>query len=367
MRTKHGEDGMSAAPAGASAPVIDKNPGYLRIATEEAYAPMEMLRLYRKLIDEKGTDDPGFLSQWAYFLGNANMMQKLATRFSDVGEGRIRDMDATGIARQIVSLTSPGVQIFDAATGTALATSFNDELAASVRKHPDRFSALAAIAPQNPAAAAKELERGVNKLGLKGAIINSNTHGEYLDDPKFWDIFAAAESLNVPIYLHPATAPRRMIGPMIEKGLEGAFYGFAVETSVHLLRIIMSGVFDKFPKLQIVAGHGGEGLPFWLCRFDLFQRNYRINNRFPDMPKLERTVSEYIKENIPITSSGMAWGPVIRFCQEVLGTDRVMYAMDYPYQYDAAEVKVTDEMPISLADKKKFYQTNAERIFNLTA
>ena len=357
---------MSAAQADIAKPLIPMSTAYKRIATEEAYAPAEMLTLYRKLIDEKGTTDPGFLSQWAYFLGNASMMQKLATRFTDVGENRIRDMDMTGISRQIVSLTSPGVQIFDAATGTALATSWNDQLAENIRKHPDRFSGLAAVAPQNPAAAAKELERSVTRLGLKGAIINSNTHGEYLDDPKFWDILAAAEALNVPIYLHPATAPARMIGPMIEKGLEGAFFGFAVETSVHLMRIIMSGVFDRFPKLQIIAGHGGEGLPFWLCRFDLFQRNYAVNNRFPHMPKLKRKVSEYIKENIPITSSGMAWAPVIRFCQEVIGMDRVMYAMDYPYQYDAAEVKVTDDMPISDADKKKFYQTNAEKIFNLT-
>jgi 2,3-dihydroxybenzoate decarboxylase len=357
---------MSTATADVLTPSIQKNTGYLRIATEEAYAPAEMLRLYRKLLDEKGTDDPGFLSQWGYFLGRADRMQVLAERFHNLDEGRIRDMDATGIARQIVSLTSPGVQIFDAATGTALATTFNDQLAEACHKHPTRFSGLCCIAPQNPAAAAKELERSVTKLGLKGAIINSNTHGEYLDDPKFYDILATAEALDVPIYLHPATAPRRMIGPMIEKGLEGAFYGFAVETSVHLLRMIMSGVFDRFPKLQIIAGHGGEGLPFWLCRFDLFQHNYAINNRFPNMPKLQRTVSEYIKQNIPITSSGMAWAPVIQFCQQVLGVDRVMYAMDYPYQYNAAEVKVTDDMPISDADKKKFYQTNAERFFHLT-
>jgi 2,3-dihydroxybenzoate decarboxylase len=340
--------------------------GYLRIATEEAYAPAEMLKLYRKLLDEKGTDDPGFLSQWGYFLGQADRMKVLAERFHNLGEGRIADMDATGIARQIVSLTSPGVQIFDAAQGTALATSFNDQLAEACRKYPERFSGLAAIAPQNPEGAAKELQRGVTQLGLKGAIINSNTHGEYLDDPKFWGILEAAEALDVPIYLHPATAPRRMIGPLIEKGLEGAFYGFAVETSTHLLRMIMSGVFDRFPKLQVIAGHGGEGLPFWLCRFDLFQHNYAVNDRFPHMPKLKRKVSEYIKENIPITSSGMAWAPVIQFCQEVLGMDRVMYAMDYPYQYNRDEVKVTDEMPISDADKKKFYQTNAERIFHLT-
>jgi len=345
---------------------MSTTPGYLRIATEEAYAPAEMLKLYRKLLDEKGTDDPGFLSQWGYFLGQADRMQVLAERFHNLGEGRIANMDATGIARQIVSLTSPGVQIFEAVQGTALATSFNDQLAEACRKYPDRFSGLAAIAPQNPDGAAKELQRSVTQLGLKGAIINSNTHGEYLDDPKFWGILEAAEALDVPIYLHPATAPRRMIGPLIEKGLEGAFYGFAVETSTHLLRMIMSGVFDRFPKLQVIAGHGGEGLPFWLCRFDLFQHNYAVNNRFPHMPKLKRKVSEYIKENIPITSSGMAWAPVIQFCQQVLGMDRVMYAMDYPYQYNGAEVTVTDEMPISDADKKKFYQTNAERIFHLT-
>ena len=341
------------------------NRNYLRIATEEAYAPAEMLTRYRKLIDEKGTDDPGFLSQWAYFLGDAQMNQALAKRFVDIGEGRIRDMDAAGIDRQIISLTSPGVQIFDADTGTALATLFNDQLAEAVRKHPDRFSALAAIAPQNPKAAAKELERGVTKLGLKGAIINSTTHGEYLDDPKFYDILACAEALDVPIYLHPATAPKRMIGPMLEKGLQGAFFGFAIETSIHLMRMVVSGVFDRFPKLQVVAGHGGEGLPYWLCRMDLFQRNYRVNQRYPHISALKRNISDYVKENIPVTSSGMAWAPVIMFMQQVVGVDRVMYAMDYPYQFDIEEVKVTNEMPISDADKKKFYQTNAERIFKL--
>ena len=199
---------------------------YLRIATEEAYAPAEMLQRYSRLIDEKGTDDPGFLSQWSYFLGNAQMMQKFATRFTDIGEGRIRDMDATGIDRQIVSLTSPGVQIFDADTGTALAASFNDQLAEAVRKHPDRLLGSGRHRAAKPRGRGQGVGARRDRLGLKGAIINSNTHGEYLDDPKFYDILACAEALNVPIYLHPATAPRRMIGPMIEKGLEGAFFGF---------------------------------------------------------------------------------------------------------------------------------------------
>jgi 5-carboxyvanillate decarboxylase len=151
------------------------------------------------------------------------------------------------------------VQIFDADTAVALARSTNDQLSEAVKKHPDRFAGLAAIAPQNPAEAAKELERGVRTLGLKGAIVNSHTRGEYLDDPKYWAIFEAAESLNVPIYIHPGTPPPAMIGPFLERGLDGAIYGFAVETGLHLLRIIVSGALYRFPGLRLVAGHLGEG------------------------------------------------------------------------------------------------------------
>jgi hypothetical protein len=156
-----------ADPVETSALPSNRKAAYLRIATEEAYAPPEMLQRYRKLIQNKECDDPGFLSQWEYFLGNAPQIQQLARRLQDLGGQRIEDMDATGISRQILSLTSPGVQVFDPATGTSLAASFNDQLAEAIGNRPDRFSGLAAIAPQNPAGAAKELERGVRKLGLK--------------------------------------------------------------------------------------------------------------------------------------------------------------------------------------------------------
>jgi 2,3-dihydroxybenzoate decarboxylase len=341
-------------------------PGYLRIATEEAYAPPELLQRYRTLLDQ-GYDDPGFLSLWSYYLGNSPRATGLAARIQDVGERRIRDMDLTGIARQILSLTAPGVQVFDAATGTALARSFNDQLAGAIRKYPDRFSGLAAIAPQDPAAAAKELERGVQQLGLKGAIVNSHTRGEYLDDPKFWAIFEAAESLNVPVYIHPTTPPRSMIAPFLERGLDGAIFGFAVETGLHLLRIIVSGAFDRFPKLQMVVGHLGEGLPYWLFRIDFMHRAMVASNRYASVRKLNKKPSDYMRENIYVTTSGMAWQPPILYAQSVLGVDRVLYAMDYPYQFVPEEVKVTDDLPISDADKKKLYQTNAERIFALPA
>jgi 5-carboxyvanillate decarboxylase len=343
-----------------------KHPAYLRIATEEAFAPPELLREWKRMLDAGEVQDPGFKDQWSYFLGASPRAAAIAARIMDIGEARIRDMDATGIARQILSLTNPGVQLFEPDEAAVWATSCNDQLAQAIQDHPDRFSGLAAIAPQNPVAAAKELERSVRKLGLKGAIINSHTQGEYLDDPKFWDIFAAAEALEVPIYLHPSTPSPRMYAPFAEWGLEGAIYGFAVETSLHLLRIIVSGVFDRFPKLRMVIGHLGEGLPFWFFRLDFFHRANVASGRYAKVKKLKKNnPSDYLRENIWITTSGMAWEPAILYCQKLLGVDRVLYAMDYPYQFIPEEVKATDNLPIPAAAKKKFYQTNAEKVFNL--
>lgn len=353
------------AAAASSHAHTTENPGYLRIATEEAFATPELLQRWKALLEKGGDLDPGFVGQWQYFLGDSPRSKGIAARLQDLGELRLRDMDDTGIAHQILSLTNPGVQIFDEATAVPLATSLNDQLAEAISKHPARFSGLAAIAPQNPAAAAKELERAVHRLGLKGAIVNSHTHSEYLDNPKFWDIFAAAESLDVPIYLHPSTPSRRMYEPFAEWGLEGAIYGFAIETSLHLLRIILSGVFDRFPKLRMVVGHLGEGLPYWFFRIDFFHRANVATNRYANVKKLNKKPSDYLKENVWYTTSGMAWEPPILYCQQVLGVDRVLYAMDYPYQFVPEEVKVTDNLPISAADKRKLYQSNAERVFNL--
>lgn len=338
---------------------------YLRIATEEAYAPPELLARYRKMLAD-GYDDPGFRSLWGFYAGASPRATALSERIQDLGERRIKDMDSTGIAMQIVSLTAPGVQVFEAAEATAMARSFNDQLAEAIGKHPDRYAGLAAIAPQDPAGAAKELERGVRQLGLKGAIVNSHTQGEYLDDPKFWAIFEAADALRVPVYIHPTTPPRSMIAPFLERGLDGAIFGFAVETGLHLLRIIVSGAFDRFPNLRIISGHLGEALPYWLSRIDFMHGNMVAANRYPGVKKLQKRPSDYIKENLYVTTSGMAWEPGILYCQSVLGVDRVLYAMDYPYQFVPDEVKVTDNLPISDADKKKLYQTNAERVFGLS-
>ena len=338
---------------------------YQRIATEEAFATPELFGLYRRLLADKIVQDPGFLSLWGFYLGSPSpRATQVIERLQDIGERRIADMDATGVAMHILSLTSPGVQVFDPATAVVFAKASNDQLAAAIRKHPARLAGLAAIAPQDPPEAAKELERGVRALGLKGAIINSHTLGEYLDDPKFWDIFAAAEALDVPLYLHPNSPSAGLIQPLLQRGLDGAIYGFGVDTGMHLLSIITSGAFDRFPKLKIVVGHLGEALPFWLFRLDYMHRATVNSKRYAVLKPLQRRISDYLKENVYVTSSGMAWAPAIQFCQQVLGADRVMYAMDYPYQFEAGEVTEMDAVGTDL-DRQRFYELNARAVFKL--
>lgn len=346
-------------------PRIGKSDKYRRIATEEAWAPAQMLRMYRELYEGRKLDDPGFDSLWGFYsTSDAPRPTFIREKLADLGDGRLADMEASGIDHQVLSLTSPGVQVFDRDTAVSLAHDSNDEVAAAVQRHPDRFSALCAIAPQAPELAAQELERCV-KLGFKGVINNSHTFGEYLSDPKFWPIFEAAEAMDMPIYLHPYTPPKNMIGPLLEAGLDGAIYGFGVETGMHLLRIITAGVFDRFPKLQMIVGHTGEALPFWMYRLDYMHAAGVKAQRYECMKPLRKKVSDYLRENVYITNSGVAWEPAIKFCQQVIGKDRVMYAMDYPYQYTPQEVVDLDNMDMSDADKKAFYQDVAEKVFRL--
>jgi 5-carboxyvanillate decarboxylase len=340
--------------------------GYLRIATEEAFAPPELIRLWLDMLDRGTCDDPGFLSLVGYYArGGGERAAFVASRLLDLGELRLADMDAAGIDRQVISLTAPGTQILDAADAAAIATLANDQLAQACRRHPDRFSGLTAVAPQDPAGAAKEIERGHHELGLKGVIINAHTHGEYLDDRKFWPIFEAAEALGTPVYLHPSTPPRAMIGPLLEAGLEGAIYGFAVDTGMHVLRIITAGVFDRFPALKLVVGHLGEALPFWLYRLDYMHAAGVRAGRYEAMKPIGRKPSEYLRDNVWVTTSGMAWEPAIMFCRQVLGADHVLYAMDYPYQYAPEEVTAQDRLPIPAAELTAFFQTTAEQVFGL--
>lgn len=337
----------------------------IRIAAEEAWAPRDLLERYRRLLAEKPESwDPGFRSLWGFFLGPKPRATALVDRIQEMGAQRLAHMDESGIAKQLVFLTAPGVQVFDPDTASGLARDYNDELIGHVKAHATRYAALAAIAPQDADSAAREMDRAV-RLGMKGVVVNSHTQGRYLDEEEFWPIFEAAEALDVPIYIHPQTPPPAMIGPFLPRGLDGAVYGFAVETGLHLLRIIVAGVFDRFPKLKIAVGHLGEGLPFWMFRLDYMHRSMVMSERYPGAGPLRKKPSDYLKENVWITTSGMQWAPAILFCMQVLGPERVLYAMDYPYQFVPEEVKVTDTLACSEAERKLLYQTNAERLFRL--
>jgi 5-carboxyvanillate decarboxylase len=359
---------MSAANTtpGTESVSVARSSAYRRIATEEAFATAEQLRLYRQGLAAKNIDDIGFNSMWSFYLGSPSARAtSIIERLQWLDERRIADMDATGIDMQVLALTSPGAHVFDAATGTAVARDSNDELAAAIAKFPDRLAGMVAIAPQDPSSAAREIERGIRTLGLNAVILNSHVHGQYLDAQRFWDIFAAAEACDAAIYIHPNTPSDRMIAPFLEAGLDGAIFGFGVETALHVLRLIVSGVFDRFPKLKVVIGHMGEALPYWLFRLDYMYRATLNSKRYPQWKPLRGLPSDYMRQNIYVTCSGMPWGPAITFAQQVLGAERVLYAMDYPYQFVASEVVACDQVVMSAADKKRFFQTNAEALFKL--
>ena len=340
---------------------------YRRIATEEAFSPPEMLEIYKRILN-KDDVDVGFKHLMGFYMSSpSERAQHIMRCLTDLDELRLQHMDAAGVDVQVIGLTSPGVQIMDKDTAVAFAPVANDILAQAMRRHPDRLVGMIAVAPQDPAAAAKEIQRGVNQLGMHSVVINSHTQGEYLSDPKFWPIFEAAEAMNTPIYLHPNAMPASMIQHFIEAGLDGAIYGFGVETGLHALRLITSGVFDRFPKLQVILGHMGEALPFWAYRLDYMHAATVRSKRYDSVKPLQRKPSDYLRDNFHITCSGMAWHKAIAFTQDVVGEDRVLYAMDYPYQYAIDEVHALDGMDMNPAAKKKFYQSNAETLFKIPA
>jgi 2,3-dihydroxybenzoate decarboxylase len=360
---------VSAASAGLASSALAQdrggpipfNPSYRRIATEEAWITAEIVDAYRDFIAGNPTDEPGFMALGARYYGPGAPSPLLA-RMLDVGDGRIAAMDALGIDMQLLLLTAPGVQVFDAPTGTALARDSNDQLAEAITRHPDRLAGLAAVAPQDPAAAAREVERAKSGLGLNGVVINSHTKGEFLDQQKFWEILEAAEANDAPIYIHPRNPAPAMLQPYLERTLEAGILGFAADVALHTIALITSGAFDRFPRLRLVIGHGGEGIPYMLYRIDYMQRVVREGR---GQRKLDLTPSEYMRRNVYITSSGMAWEPAIRFAQNILGVDRVLYAMDYPYQADPAEVRALDAMELSPTDKRAFFEENAVSLFGL--
>src|ERR1700675_1615606 len=339
---------------------------YPRIATEEAFATREQIDVYLRMV-KNGTADLGLASLWGFYAQSpSERATRIIERLLDLGEQRIRHMDETGIDKAVLALTSPGAQpILDLGEAKQIAQRANDFLAEHVAAKPDRYVGMTAVAPQDPEWSAAEITRGARQLGFKGVQINSHTQGEYLDHPRFDPIFRALADTGQPLHTHPAPPPASVTGPMLEAGLDGAIFGFGVDTGLHLLRLITIGIFDRYPQLQIMVGHMGEALPFWVYRLDyMHQAGVRAQRHERNKP-LQKTILEYLRSNVLITTSGMAWAPAIKFTQSVLGEDRVMYAMDYPYQYVADEVRTHDLLDIPIETKRKLMQTNAERWFKL--
>ena len=335
-----------------------KRKHYRRIATEEAFSIPEQMDAQRELVAAATEYDPD-LFLWKIQTDPAGPVYH---KLLDLFDQRLRTMDEYDVDMHLLALTSTGVQMMSPDKGNAVAAIGNDRLREAIERYPDRFAGLATIAPQDPGAAVKEIDRAITKLKLSGIMINSHTNGEYLSEQKYWPILEAIAELKVPLYIHPRSPIPLMAKAFRTDHLEHAIWGYQAETGLHGLRIITSGVLDHFPTPQIVLGHMGEGIPYWLYRLDFMHGRVRIGF---DRPKLKLTPSEYFKRNFYITTSGMNWEPTLKFCIEAVGADRIMWAVDYPYQDHPDAVDFLDAARIPEKDKQKIYHENAERIFKL--
>ena len=328
------------------------------IATEEAFVIPELSKAMATLVSASSGYDPDL-----YFWQRASSAKVLAGRLLDLDEERLTIMDAQGIDMHVLSLAAPGVQMLKAAEAVAIARSANDHLAAAIARHPQRYAGLATVAPQAPQEAARELERAVRQLKLHGVLINSHTDGEYLDEPKYRPILEAAAALKTPIYIHPRAPIPAMAAAYRKYTLEHAIWGFQAETGLHGLHLIVSGLFDQLPDLRIVLGHGGEGLPYWLSRIDTMHRQFQVAER----PALHRRPSEYFREHFTVTTSGMNWAPALRLCIDALGADKVLFAIDYPFQDSAEALAGFNAAKLSAEERGAILHRNSERVFGIAA
>jgi hypothetical protein len=288
--------------------------------------------------------------------------EQLMRDLCDLGEGRIAQMDAAGIDMQVLSLTAPGIEQLDLAEAVALARDTNDALAEAIARRPTRLSGFAALPIAAPDPAARELERRFKDQGFAGAVINGHARGRYLDDKFFWPVLEAAEALGAPIYLHPTTPPKPVIeasfggfAPLVTEMLAGPGFGWHIETAVHVLRMVLGGVFDRFPKLQIVIGHMGEGLPFFMQRVDVMP---------VELTQLKRPVSAYLRDNLHYTFAGFNYPPTFLDLLLEIGVSRIMFSADYPCSMTKARAFL-DQIPVSAADRARIAHGNAESLFRL--
>jgi 2,3-dihydroxybenzoate decarboxylase len=286
----------------------------------------------------------------------------LQERLFDLGELRLKEMDEAGIDLQVLSHGAPAVQRLDAESAVRISRSVNDRLHQTVQKHAARFAGFAVLPTADPKAAADELERAVTRLGFKGAMIHGLTNDLFIDDKRFWPIFERAQALDVPIYMHPAVPHKAVVEAYYKDyldqypGLMTAAWGFTVETATQGIRLVLSGVFEAYPRLKIILGHLGESLPFSLWRIDMaLQRQGNRPSPFRDT----------FREHFWITTSGNFSTPALMCCVMELGADRILFSVDYPFVPNAPGVKWMDTVPLGPEDRAKILNGNAKRLLKL--
>jgi 2,3-dihydroxybenzoate decarboxylase len=314
----------------------------------------------RKIALEEHFLPPGFeeYCERTVTVMDSTVLEQILVRLKDFGALRLHAMDKAGIERSVLSVTTPGVQIEpDANVACRKAYQANDMLAREIQNRPNRYSGFAHLPMQVPAAAADELERCVRDLGFCGALINGHTNGQYLDDPSFYPFWERAEALGVPIYLHPAD-PFAVYPAIAEcESLRHAMWEWGVETGTHALRLVFKGVFDLFPKVIVILGHMGETLPFLLWRFDSRARIYGFH--------LKRQPSEYIREHIAVTTSGMFSTEPLLCTINSLGAKRVMFSVDYPYESSGEAAQFIESTPLDEQTRADICFNNAAKLLRL--
>jgi len=298
-----------------------------------------------------------------HFTGaDATKQPWVAERLEDLSNLRISEMDKAGIDLQVLSQSAPSTQKFEPELAVRLARGANDRLNEAVRRHPTRFAGFAALPTPDPKAAADELERTVTKYGFKGAMVHGLTNGAFLDEKRFWPIFERAAALDVPLYFHPANPHPAVIDAYYKEYapdfpmLLRAGWGFTVETATQGIRLVLSGVFDKYPNLKIILGHLGEGLPFMLWR--IHSALSREGNKPLDFRKL-------FCEHFWITTSGFFGNPALLCCVQELGVDRIIFSVDYPFVPNEPAVEWIPHIPLCHEDKEKILHGNVEKLLKL--
>ena len=317
----------------------------------------------RKIALEEALTAPGlekYLDNTLRLVSDPKKRAALTALLDDRDNARLPAMDAAGVEIFVLSHTSPGVQVeTDAALAAERARAANDYMQATVQAHPTRYRAFAHLAMQDVAAARRELSRCVGELGFVGALINGNTNGVYLDDPQYLPFWEDVAGLNVPVYIHPADPH---VEPQVLQDypvLQGAVWGWSTDNSSHFLRLLVSGLFDRYPRLTIILGHMGETLPYFA---------WRVDKRLAGMElpmKLEKKPSEYYRSNLAITTSGVCQDSALLCALREMGDDRVLFSVDYPYEDATEAAGWIDAAPITSEQREKVCFSNAQRILNL--